>query len=278
MQKFNYHSHTYRCGHADINYSDEEYVKDYIKMGFKKMAFTDHCPEKEKIDTRKRMRMEYDQKNEYLNSINNLKNKYKNIIEIKSGYEVEFLPDQIDNLKELKNETDIIILGQHFVYDENKNLKIFGVSHFTNEELIKYADYIEQAMKCNITDIIAHPDIYMLKRQSFGEIEKLVAHLICSSAERYNIPLEINLSKIFNRIYYKKQNINNLSLEQRINNISYPCKEFWNIASQYNIKVLYGIDTHYKGQINVWNESVKMANYILGEEIISKLNFIEDDI
>ena len=50
LQNFNYHHHTYRCGHADLDTEDEEYVKEYIKMGFKKIAFTDHCPEKNKID------------------------------------------------------------------------------------------------------------------------------------------------------------------------------------------------------------------------------------
>ena len=48
MQEFNYHSHTYRCGHADLDMTDEEYVEAYIKMGFKRMAFTDHCPENNK--------------------------------------------------------------------------------------------------------------------------------------------------------------------------------------------------------------------------------------
>ncbi len=32
MQNFNYHTHTYRCGHADL-IEDEEYIKEYIKMG-----------------------------------------------------------------------------------------------------------------------------------------------------------------------------------------------------------------------------------------------------
>lgn len=27
MQKFNYHTHTYRCGHADNNMYDEDFVK-----------------------------------------------------------------------------------------------------------------------------------------------------------------------------------------------------------------------------------------------------------
>ena len=62
MQKFNYHTHTYRCGHADIDMTDEEYILEYIKMGFKKVAFTDHCPQN--IDKRKDVRMEYSEKEE----------------------------------------------------------------------------------------------------------------------------------------------------------------------------------------------------------------------
>ena len=37
MQNFNYHSHTYRCGHADFGTTDEDYIIDYIKMGFQKL-------------------------------------------------------------------------------------------------------------------------------------------------------------------------------------------------------------------------------------------------
>ena len=75
MQKFNYHSHTYRCGHADLDMKDEEYIKEYIKMRFEKIAITDHCPEKNKIDKRDNMRMDYTQKCEYLKSIKKIKRK-----------------------------------------------------------------------------------------------------------------------------------------------------------------------------------------------------------
>ena len=124
MQNFNYHSHTYRCKHADLDFQDEEYIKDYIKMGFRKIAFTDHCPEKNEIDKRQNMRMSYKGRTEYLTTIRTLAEKYKDKIEIKVGYEVEYLPGEEENLKELKEETDKIILGQHFIYDDNKNLKI----------------------------------------------------------------------------------------------------------------------------------------------------------
>ena len=45
MQNFNYHTHTYRCKHADDNLNDEDYVKLFIQEGFKKIAFTDHMPD-----------------------------------------------------------------------------------------------------------------------------------------------------------------------------------------------------------------------------------------
>ena len=88
MQKFNYHSHTYRCMHSDADMLDEDYIKDYIKMGFEEVAFTDHCPEKNIIDKRPRIRMLYDQRIEYLQSIQNLKEKYKDTVK----FEVKNFP------------------------------------------------------------------------------------------------------------------------------------------------------------------------------------------
>ena len=69
IQKFNYHTHTRRCGHADNNMTDEDFVKLFIQKGFTRIAFADHCPQKEIIDFRKNIRMEYSEKDEYLKSI-----------------------------------------------------------------------------------------------------------------------------------------------------------------------------------------------------------------
>ena len=267
MQKFNYHTHTYRCGHADDNMMDEDYVKEFINKGFKKIAFTDHCPEKEIIDKRPTMRMDYSQINEYLTSIKNLKEKYKDKIDIQTGFEIEFLPGQEKNLLELKEMTDILVLGQHFIYaDNNKDLKIFRKHEFSDEDLIKYANYIDTALKLKIPDIVVHPDLYMLDRNEFGEKEKKVAEMICKSAEKYNIPLEINLSEAY------------MYLSNLKDKISYPCKEFWKVATNYNIKVIYGIDAHYKEHIRLYEDSIEMVNKILGKEIIDKLHFCNDKL
>lgn len=278
MQKFNYHTHTYRCGHADLDMTDEEYVKEFIKMGFEKIAFTDHCPEKNGNDKRPNIRMEYTQKEEYLNSIKSLKEKYSDKIQIQAGYEIEYLPGEEENLKELKNESEKIVLGQHFIYDNNKELKILG-NNLTDEELLRYAEYIEQACKLNLPDIVAHPDMYMLKRKKFGDVENKIANIICKASERYNIPLEINLNNVFAHTYYENKKLNNVDFEkqkEKLVKVSYPCREFWNIASNYNIKVLYGLDAHHKGQILLWNELIELANEIVGKDILEKLNFIDN--
>lgn len=264
MQKFNYHTHTYRCRHAEDGINDEEIVKDFIKEGFHTIAFTDHCPQKEIIDTRKNMRMDYSEKDEYLASIKYLKEKYKEKIDILTGYEVEYLPGQEINLMELKDEVDKVVLGQHFIYDENKNLKIFRHAEFTDEDLITYAEYIKEAIKKGIPDIIAHPDVFMLSRETFGENEAKVTHIICKAAEENNIPLEINLCEPSKYVLGKKKVV------------KYPCAEFWKIASDYNIKVLYGIDVHYRYQIPNYKESINLANEIIGKAVIDKLNFIKD--
>ena len=268
MQKFNYHTHTKRCGHADNKMTDEDFVKLFIKKGFTKVAFTDHCPEKERIDFRENMRMEYNEKDNYLNSIKSLKEKYKNIIEIENGFEVEYLPGQEENLFELKNETDKIVLGQHFIYNNDKSeLLIIRRHKFSDEDALKYAEYIKTAIKKQIPDIIAHPDVYMLSRDNYTEVDEKVAHIICSTAEKYEIPIEINLTQP------------NLFIIGEIENIVYPCKEFWKIASEYkNLKVIYGVDAHFEYQIMNYEKAIEIANKHIGQNIIDKLHFCNENL
>lgn len=268
IQKFNYHTHTKRCGHADNKMTDEDFVKLFIKKGFTKVAFTDHCPEKERIDFRENMRMEYNEKDNYLNSIKSLKEKYKNIIEIENGFEVEYLPGQEENLFELKNETDKIVLGQHFIYNNDKSeLLIIRRHKFSDEDALKYAEYIKTAIKKQIPDIIAHPDVYMLSRDNYTEVDEKVAHIICSTAEKYEIPIEINLTQP------------NLFIIGEIENIVYPCKEFWKIASEYkNLKVIYGVDAHFEYQIMNYEKAIEIANKHIGQNIIDKLHFCNENL
>lgn len=268
MQNFNYHTHTKRCKHADMNMSDEDYVLSFIEKGFKKIAFTDHCPEEVVFDTRDKMRMSYDELPEYLDSIDYLKRKYKSKILIESGFEVEYIPGLEPEILSLKRKVDKIILGQHFILDKNrKDLKIFRYHDFTDEDILKYAMYVKLAIKFGIPDIIAHPDIYMIGREKFSNIEKNVAIIICMTAREYNIPLEINLSDAY------------LFLQGKKDKIEYPSKGFWNVAKYFKgLKVLYGIDAHCKEQIELYEDSVKFVNEYLGKDLVNLFDFCDENL
>ena len=78
--------------------------------------------------------------------------------------------------------------------------------------------------------------------------------------------------------YYENEKLNHKPIEEQRKNLAkvvYPCKEFWKIASEYDIRVVYGIDTHHRGQIELFNEFVELANEIIGKDVIEKLNFVD---
>ena len=278
MQDFNFHGHTYRCKHADFDYSDEDYVKEAIKSGLKVMCFTDHAPNS--VDKRTNMRMGYEERYDYYDSIDSLKEKYKDKIDIYKGFEVEYTGDNEEELKMFKKETDFLILGQHFIISDG-NVKIANYSKYTDEDLKNYTETIEKALELGIISVLAHPDFVFLARNSFDDADEEMAHKICMACEKNNVPIEINLNKIFAKTYFDYSNKTLRPYEKpeyyfdKLEGIKYPMKRFWEIASLYDIKVLYGIDSHYKGQISLYKELKEIANHIIGKEIIDKLEFCD---
>ena len=74
--KANYHSHTTRCHHAKG--SDEEYILSAIKGGFDEIGFSDHCPWPFENGYSSRIRMDVSEFENYVTSVQALKEKYKN--------------------------------------------------------------------------------------------------------------------------------------------------------------------------------------------------------
>ena len=81
------------------------------------------------------------------------------------------------------------------------------------------------------------------------------------------LPLEINLSQP------------NLFIIGEIENIVYPCKEFWKIASEYkNLKVIYDVDAHFEYQIMNYEKAIEIANKHIGQDVIDKLHFCNEKL
>lgn len=107
-----FHVHTYRCQHTGEE-REEEYVKNATELGATKLIFTDHAPFPENPF---RFRMSMKELSEYIIVLRNLKEKYAEVLEIKIGLEVEFVPIYMDYYHRLLEQwnVDILLLGEHF--------------------------------------------------------------------------------------------------------------------------------------------------------------------
>ena len=93
---YNLHTHTFRCGHAEGK--DEEYVLCAIKNGYKTLGFSDHIPLKFEDGTESSFRVKMASVENYFSSLNALKEKYKDEIEIHIGFETEYYEDYFEKM------------------------------------------------------------------------------------------------------------------------------------------------------------------------------------
>ena len=258
MQTFNYHTHTYRCNHASG--SDEEYVQAAIKAGYKVLGFSDHAPYHNL--PLGYARMEWDLLEDYINSINSLKEKYKDQIEIHLGLETEYYPEYLEEKKELYSKVEYLILGQHF-YKANGDGSYFLRN--TEEEIEKYADYICEALDTGMFTYLCHPDVYVYRQPVFDATCQKTARRIIEKAVETNTPLEVNV----HGIYRGKPMFPTGEYEY-----NYPHKDFWRIAAEYPVRCLYGIDAHKPEQL------LDKEVLILAEEELADLNltFIKEPL
>ena len=106
--KVNFHTHTYRCKHA-IG-TERDYVNEAINKNLTTLGFSDHSPYP---DERFGYRMDYCQLNDYLNKIENLKEEFKNKLNIYSGLEIEYDANMNSYYEYLLNDLKVVFL--HFL-------------------------------------------------------------------------------------------------------------------------------------------------------------------
>ena len=227
-QNFNYHTHTYRCGHASG--TDEEYVLAAIKAGYKTLGFSDHCPYRNYPITH--IHMNWEMFDEYVESINNLKEKYKDVIDIKIGLESEYFKECLDEKYELREKLDYMILGQHY-HELDGSGSYFREN--SDDEIRDYTKAICEGMETGLYSYLCHPDVIVTRQTEFNDALSESAHMIGKKAAETNTPLEINVRGV-------KRGLQ-LFPENRYR-YYYPNKDFWDILVQYPIKVIVGIDAH----------------------------------
>ena len=226
--KYNYHTHTFRCHHAEGK--DEEYVLRAIEAGYEEIGFSDHCAWPFEDGYVSYMRMIPDEIEEYTESVKALREKYKDKIRIKLGWECEYFERHMDWLKETakKYGFDYFILGHHYTPYE-----IGGVYNgmVTDKDGIEaYKNDVLKALDTGLFSYVAHPDLYMRQYGDFDEHCEKAAREIIAKAIETDTPLEYNLLGIF---HAKNDGFP-----------GYPNHGFWKIAGEMGAKAVVGIDAH----------------------------------
>lgn len=255
MRKTNYHSHTIRCNHATG--SEEEFIKAAIKAGYEELGFADHSPWQYDSSYVSSMRMKVTEIDDYVQTLRSLKEKYKDQISIKIGFECEYFPKYMPWLKKMlqEKEIDYIILGHHFKDTEEDHVYYGALT--TNKELLTYyVDSAIEAMKTGLYSYMAHPDVvhYAFPKSTFYHQEMT---RLCKAAKEYQFPLEFNL----------------LGFEHHRH---YPNDQFWQIAKEVGNQVIIGVDAHdtYQFELDdLYCQAVKYLND-LGIERVSEIKFL----
>lgn len=246
-----YHSHTYRCGHA--NGRDEDYIKNAIKSGLKDYGVSDHVILPHIIQ--QGMRGPWTLFNDYLDSIKSLKEKYKKEINIYTGFECEYMPQYEDYYRSLLKEkkVDYLILGQHCYFKDNKVVWY----HLLDEEtcLKEYAEHLINGMKSGLFMYVAHPDIFIGFVPKWNDLTKKYAKMIIDAAIKYDMPLEINLAHA--RIYGMRHFAGVYSYYE------YPFTPFWEMVAKSKAKVVIGFDVH--NPKDILDPGLEVVEYIVKE-------------
>ena len=190
-----FHVHTYRCKHAE-DIRDEAYVKKAINLEATGILFSDHTPfPGDPFGNR----MDYAQLPEYLDTIHRLQEKYDDVIRIRIGLEVEYLPSYHGFYEELRSDPrlDFLMIGQH-MFEISPGKYSFQLSSTEKNEQ-EHAGCIEamlQGIESGLFDVIAHPDrCFKLQTKWTEELTVLSKNLIHSACTA-GIKIEKNMESM----------------------------------------------------------------------------------
>ena len=243
---YNYHTHTNRCGHASGNV--REYIERAIQGGITHMGFSDHVPVVYPGGFNTGYRVPVSQANEYFSEISRAREEYKDKIDIKIGFEMDYYPEIFESM--LKNAisfgAEYLILGQHFTSPEiNPDAFFVMKPHDDKEQLTKYADLIVEAINTGVFTYVAHPDAFYFTGDS--DFYKEQMKKICITSKEKDIPVELNFLGIRD-------------------NRHYPNELFWQVAGEVGCPVVFGFDAH--NPLSAFdNQSFARAN-----ELVNKFN------
>lgn len=219
--RVNYHTHTYRCGHACG--TEEEYVKSAIAGGMEILGFAEHCTYLLHPDAATKPCMTKETLPAYAKAVLDAKEAYKQDIQVHLGIEAEYYPDTFKELRLLLRDhgVEYLLLGQHFL--DSPTGQRTRNSIWDAAILEHYCDQVIEGMQTGAFTYVCHPDCILF----LGDRKILKEQLrrICKEAKSCQMPLEINLLGVHKQKHY-------------------PCKEFFELLAEEGNTVIFGADAH----------------------------------
>ena len=221
----NYHNHTYRCGHACG--MEEDYIRKAIAEGIYILGFSDHSPYPLREGYVSYSRMGVDEISGYCQTLLSLREKYKDYIDIRIGFETEYYPKYFPALLDLyrKHPIEYIIYAGHFIGNEGDDdgFTFCAFDKTADKSKMKaYVDNAVAAIKTKRYSIIAHPDMVNF----VGDLDyyRQESARLIRAAKEYSVPLEINLYGMRDGRHY-------------------PNEEFWRVAGTIGARAVLGFDS-----------------------------------
>ncbi|MDX1808759.1 MAG: histidinol-phosphatase [Sulfurospirillaceae bacterium] len=237
------HNHTVLCKHAEG--SIEEYVQAAIKNNIAVFGFSDHAPMK--FD--QKHRMNFEDMSSYEKSVLDIKEKYKDQIQILLAYEVDFVNGLIDE-SVLKSKVDYLIGSVHFIdkwgFD---NPEFIGEYKHRNIDKIweEYFEAIRLMAKSNLFDIVGHIDLIKIFNFLPKKEIKLIAHDAIKEIKKSNMVVELNSAGF-------RKPIQEL----------YPSMDIFELLAEYDIPITFSSDAHKVEHINYKKEEAMQIARELG--------------
>lgn len=224
----NYHTHTHRCNHAVGR--EEAYVQEALKAGMKILGWADHAPYLFSGGYYSHFRMRPIQLPGYVQTIEELRKKYRGSIEMPIGLEMEYYPKHFDDLMAFIRDfpVDYLILGQHFI--ENEYDGVYSGALTRDRDVVRqYCRQSMEAMNTGLFTYFAHPDL--IRYSDDRKFYQAALREVCAEAKGCGIPLEINLLGLREGRWY-------------------PNRWFWEIAAEEGCDVIFGCDAHTPEALN----------------------------
>ncbi|MFV0480875.1 MAG: histidinol-phosphatase [Campylobacteraceae bacterium] len=230
------HNHTTLCNHATGQM--REYVLKAIELGCKYYGFSEHAP----MNFDEKYRMKFSEIPFYEKSILELKDEFKEKIEIFLAYEVDFLEGLIDD-RVMSRKVDYFIGSVHFLGNWGfDNPEFIGEYKDKNIDDIwtKYFEAIESLAKSGLFDIVGHLDLLKVFKFLPTKDIRVLAKDAINAIKKANLVVELNVA----------------GLRKPIEEI-YPSPLLLEMIKEKDISITFSSDAHSVDQVGYKNEELQ---------------------